>query len=403
MVRYIDTGARDATEALGTWLGAELLGPSSVGELRVQSGFFSADALGYFEDALQDLHATDGHTRFLVGSNDGATPRQALSDLLTVVGSPRPRSRVGVVSFHAGYFHPKVVHVQRTDGTCTAYVGSANVTGAGVSSLNVEAGLVLDTATGDSQDTLDAIAAAIDAWFDPAHPSYAGLNEVAVDADLDPLVQDQIIGVAPPSWTARSGSSGSGNGQGSTRKPSLLPLKATPPLKHRTMPANAAPNISPSGQPPVTPAPVPQPAKPLAEHWGKKISASDADRKPGSKSTPRASIPLGQGLLRGQIDASQYFRHDMFGPLPWKQTITRTGEPYEETTVSIHVTVDGTYHGIMDFRVSHDPRRQQGKRNLPTTQLHTSPLAEVLKQLDITGMELTLDRDDNDEYWLDIH
>src|SRR5699024_7495215 len=148
-MRYIDSGIRDAPEALGTWLGAELLGPGTVKALRVQTGFFSADAMGYFENALLELKHHDGHTRILIGSNDGVTPRSDLAAMLAVVGAPRSNSRIGVVSYQRGYFHPKVFHVERTDGTHTAYVGSSNLTGAGVTSLHVEAGLILDTAKSD--------------------------------------------------------------------------------------------------------------------------------------------------------------------------------------------------------------------------------------------------------------
>ncbi|HUZ53550.1 MAG TPA: hypothetical protein VMU94_13615 [Streptosporangiaceae bacterium] len=86
----------------------------------MQTGFFGAGALGYFESTLQQLTASDGHTRFLVGSNDGETPRAAVEDLLTVVGPPRPGMKIGVLSFQAGFFHPKVFHFQRADGSATA-------------------------------------------------------------------------------------------------------------------------------------------------------------------------------------------------------------------------------------------------------------------------------------------
>ncbi|WP_333618045.1 phospholipase D family protein [Dietzia sp.] len=396
MVQYVDSGSRDPNDALGTWLGAELIAPASIKALRVQTGFFGSDALGYFEGALQDLRQSDGHTRFLIGSNDGSTPRAALADLLAVVGAPRAGSKIGIVSYQRGYFHPKVFHIERADGTETAYVGSANLTGAGVASLHVEAGLILDTARRDPQDVLKKIADSIDQWFTT---SPAGLYEVAVDTDLDLLIQDQVIDVTPPPRVSRSAiSSGRGMGTRAPRRPSLSTLVTTPLLKSRHTPQNAAPSSTPSGQPPTGQAPVPTGV--IEERWGKKLSSSDADRK--NQGTARGAIPLGQGLRRGEINASTYFRDDMFNSLDWHPTVTRTNESIEEATASIHVTINGTYHGVTDFRVSHDPRRQQGRRNLPTTQLHTAPLAEVLKQVDITGMTLTIDRDDAGEFWLEI-
>lgn len=267
-----------------------------------------------------------------------------------------------------------------------------------MTSLHVEAGLILDTAKSDPQSVLDKIAHSIDDWFTPPR---AGLYEVAVDTDLAPLVRDQVIDVSSPPRATRTAST-TASGTGSSKRSSLSSLVATPPLQNQPLPQNAAPSGTVSGQPLSSPTPVPVPAQPITEHWAKPLSASDADRKPGSASTARGAIPLGQGRRRGQIDASQYFRHQMFGRLTWLNTVTRTGEPYEETTAPIHVTIERAYHGVLDFRVSHDPRRQQGTRNLPTTQLHTSPIAEVLRKLDVTGMELTLDKDDNDDYWLTI-
>ena len=134
-----------------------LLGPSPVAALSVQTGFFGSDSLGYFEDTLLALSQSDGHSRFLVGSNDGLTPRSAVADLLQIAGQPRSGLRVGVVSFQSGFFHPKVFHFQRADGSSTAYVGSANLTGSGATSLHVEAGIILDTKQGDPQTVLGSI------------------------------------------------------------------------------------------------------------------------------------------------------------------------------------------------------------------------------------------------------
>jgi len=133
LVRYIDTGARDPKQALGTWLGDVIFGsPIAVSALRIQTGFFGSGILGYFEDILDDLAANDLPTRFLVGSNEGQTPRGAIEDLLAVAGAPRPNLQIGIVSFVAGYFHSKVVHFEREDGSSAAYVGSANLTPPGV-------------------------------------------------------------------------------------------------------------------------------------------------------------------------------------------------------------------------------------------------------------------------------
>ena len=59
------------------------------------------------------------------------------------------------------YYHPKTCHVRRSDGSQSAYVGSANLTGNGAV-LHVEAGIALDSAEGDPEDVLSDIAAVVD-------------------------------------------------------------------------------------------------------------------------------------------------------------------------------------------------------------------------------------------------
>ena len=99
----------------------------------------------------------------------GMTQRDDVEALLAAAGPPRKNLRVGIVSFSNGYFHPKTVHIVRGDRSAAAYVGSANLTQNGVTSLNIEAGLLLDGLQGDDASVLDEIAGAIDWWFtDPA-------------------------------------------------------------------------------------------------------------------------------------------------------------------------------------------------------------------------------------------
>lgn len=400
-MRYIDSGSRDPNEALGTWLSTELIGSAPPAALRVQTGFFGSDALGYFEDALSALGQNDGHTRFLIGSNDGQTPRAAMADLLAVAGQPRSGLRIGVVSFQSGFFHPKVFHIQRADGSSTAYIGSANLTASGTTSLHVEAGLIVDTKSKDPKSVLDSIADAVDGWFSS---NQAGLYEVADDADLDPLVNANVLGVAQPRRSKRTVKPTGSQGDTISPAHSLTPLVAAPPVQ-TPLPSSASRgsgNSSGGGQ--QTPGASPQPKAPpksaAADYWGKTLSSSDAGRK--NRGTARGSIPLSQGDLRGTIDQSKYFREELFGQLTWEPSTTRTGKPTEITTVPMHVTIDGTYHHVLAFKVTDEQSRLQGEKNLPTSQLHVAPITSVLEKVDVTGMHLDITLDANGEYWLTI-
>lgn len=410
MVRYVDSGSRQSQDALGTWLDQELMGPVPPTALRLQSGFYGAASLGYLEGALSSLEQADGHTRILVGSNDGQTPRSDIADLLAIAGQPRTNLRLGVVSFQTGFFHPKVYHFVRADGSMTAYVGSANLTGPGVRSLHVEAGLILDSKSGDAATLVD-IANAIDEWFIATRP---GLYEVAVDSDLDPLVQANVLGVTRPPRVKRTVTPAPSSGSSSTKKKghSLHPLVAVPLVQQALPSANTSTGTrsgtGTAGQPgatsstplpPATPAVTPPPVGASVKHWGKKLSDSDAQRK--KTGNQRGAITLVQGDYRGKIDQTTYFRNDLFVNQAWQTGTANTGQPIERTTVPMNVTIDGTYHGTMDFLVTNGTSRESSQNNY-TSELHIEPIGALIRQNNISGKHLDIALDANGDYWLTI-
>lgn len=56
-MRYIDTGSRDPANALGTWFEAMLNQASQIATVRVQTGFFSSNVLGYLGPHLAVCHS----------------------------------------------------------------------------------------------------------------------------------------------------------------------------------------------------------------------------------------------------------------------------------------------------------------------------------------------------------
>ena len=191
-MRYIDNspgGPRNPRdEALFPWL-QHVLTPDVVG-IRWQSGFFEARVLGVFSPTLLRLARQRLAAVVLIGSNDGETLVSAVRRLVDALGLPRPNASLGVVSYANGFYHPKTIHLCYEDGRQAAYVGSANLTPRGLSGLNVEAGLVLDTNEGDSPDVLCRIADSADQWF---ALSPGGLFEVRGHADVDRLQHDGIL------------------------------------------------------------------------------------------------------------------------------------------------------------------------------------------------------------------
>ncbi len=115
-MRYFDSGSRDPSQALGAWLAA-MTDDESVSAVRWQSGFFGAEALGYFVPVFERLATVDGRVSVLVGSNDGTTKHRDVELLLDLTGPPRDGRRLGVVAFDNAYFHPKTFHFERSDGS----------------------------------------------------------------------------------------------------------------------------------------------------------------------------------------------------------------------------------------------------------------------------------------------
>jgi hypothetical protein len=265
-MRYIDTGSRDPTHALATWL-QRFLEPV-VTEIRWQSGFFNAEPLRQLAPILQQFAQTNRLVHALIGSNPPGTQGDAVVQLVQVLGLPRTNVRLGVVQYAKGFYHPKTIDLRRNDGSQCAYVGSANLTGPGVSSLHVEAGITLDTNDGDSASVLEEIAASVDAWF---NENRRGLHVVCNVADVHQLIDEGVLIVppppepsAPPAIAGSEDDSDTGAGDGrSSAAPRLRPLinlPAIPPVPPSVVspPATLPATVSPiSAQAPAIPNPIP--------------------------------------------------------------------------------------------------------------------------------------------------
>jgi hypothetical protein len=191
-MNYIDSGNRHPSQAFGTWL--ERVLAEDVAEVRWQTGFFSADSLGVLEAALARLAGSNSPVKALIGSNDQGTSRAHVEELVGAIRIPREEACVGVIAFQNSFFHPKTFHVRRSDGTQAGYVGSANLTGAGVSSLHVETAVTIDSRDGDPSALLDTMALAVDSWFDEER---AGFYRVANLDDVKNLTERGILCEAP--------------------------------------------------------------------------------------------------------------------------------------------------------------------------------------------------------------
>jgi hypothetical protein len=191
-MRYIDSGTRSPEHAVASWLATEL--DENVAELRIQSGFFSRDALRPFLKQFLALVTANGIINVVVGSNDGQTLADHISELAEAMGLPRERSRLGVVYLAGAFYHPKSIHISRIDGSQAAYVGSANFTLPGIAAKHIEAGILLDTRQGDQLEILSEIAVAADAWLAGGR---SGVERILTPQDVAQLLSDGIVSASP--------------------------------------------------------------------------------------------------------------------------------------------------------------------------------------------------------------
>lgn len=232
-MRYIDSGVREPSETLGTWLTDARSG--DIVAIRWQTGFFGADSLSILAPLLERATKDSNVVRALIGSNECSTSQDDVRRLFQMLGMPRANATLGVVSFQGGaFYHPKVVHLTRRDGSQLAYVGSANLTGAGVSGQHVEAGILLDTSDGDDLAQLHRISRSIDRWFDGPRP---GLLRVETSNDIDYLT---VQGILAPYPFPRSQNPTPRIREAGVDLPNLSPIVTLPPI--------ASPDRGPLGE-----------------------------------------------------------------------------------------------------------------------------------------------------------
>lgn len=155
-----------------------------------QSGYFHLDGIALLYPSLRDCASRSGAISLVLGSNQGGTLASHVAYLAGGLDLSRANVSIGIVAFRTALFHPKVYYMERADGTRSAYVGSANLTRSGIGGLNIEAGIVLDTAEGDDSATLDRILAAICAWFEPGA---AGVAVLSGPQDIDGLLAGRLL------------------------------------------------------------------------------------------------------------------------------------------------------------------------------------------------------------------
>ncbi len=134
-----------------------------------------------------------------------------------------------------------------------------------------------------------------------------------------------------------------------------------------------------------------------AARWFKKITVSDAQRKPSGNQ--RGGITL---VAAGfPIDTQTYFRTSFFKDADWVKGKTRTNKELDTASVRMKTSVLGKDMGVLSFNVTYAPNRQSDQANY-TSVLHLGPLAKEFSRHDMSLKWLLLERSANGTYSLTI-
>jgi len=79
----------------------------------------------------------------------------------------------------------------------------------------------------------------------------------------------------------------------------------------------------------------------------------------------------------------------MFAESAWLPDLARPGR--ERADVRFDVVIDGVARGTHTLEIKHDPRRESGQHNF-TTDLKWGSLTSVIRQTDLTGKWLTIEK-----------
>ena len=380
-LRFRDSATGDADVCAGEWFDEHLV--EGIRAFRGQFGFFRFGALMKYAPALTSLAASGGPVRLVLGSNQ--TDPLTLEDVESVLSIIRVReadeeSSLTVVAFRNALFHPKVAHIVRSDGSAVAMVGSANLTAAALG-VNVEAWIEMDSSTSASQQALTRIETGTDWWRSATVP---GVFQVRSLADARQLHADGLL-IGRASRRRRAGADRAskedrrGVRRPRWRSPDGVAMESP---EHESEPFEPRPQRGPAGK--------------VVLRWCKRLSASDA-LQTSSGTHPTGKLRLGRA--GHDIDQNTWFRHVMFGSQTWI-SVTRGTRRYEAAHIQFNVKIGSARPSKKTLLVDHAPHRAAGQHNVVTVLSWGTEMAQWLREHSQTGNWVSIEQDDQGEYWL---
>lgn len=134
--------------------------------------------------------------------------------------------------------------------------------------------------------------------------------------------------------------------------------------------------------------------------WTKELSTTDA-QQPTSGGLV-GYLRLTRGSLSPHTDWQSWFRQTLFGGAKWVPGHHGRETDIEVADIVISVSLNGVKLGDKTFPLTHGPNRWK-KNNTPNTWLHwPKALKEILMENDMTDWPVTLTRQADGKYRLDI-
>jgi len=162
-MRYLDGVTGGEAAAVKAWL-LPLLADATVAGLR--TGFLTEAGAEMIAPALEAMLRRGGRLHVVTGGHPDQTEPAALAILAGLAAGFPGHAMVCLAGPDPGWQNARTYYVRAADGTCMAYVGSADLTRGGLAADH-EAGVILDSAD-DGEDAINAVLHGITAWAE--HP-----------------------------------------------------------------------------------------------------------------------------------------------------------------------------------------------------------------------------------------
>ena len=134
--------------------------------------------------------------------------------------------------------------------------------------------------------------------------------------------------------------------------------------------------------------------------WEKRNLPKSDTQQPSEKSNPTCNLRLSQAGYKvdGQkIDQTTYFRNEVFSECKWEKT-----EKGEKTYIPVELEINGKSYGEYKLKVTHELHRESNQDNV-TTILHWEDAIQALTENDVTGEDLTSEKNEDGSYKINIH